>query len=44
MLDETAEMVILPMYDGELGVLPGRAPIIGRLGGGRTAPEERRQW
>ena len=33
-LDETAEMVILPMYDGELGVLPGRSPIIGRLGAG----------
>lgn len=33
-LDEPAEMVILPMFDGELGVLPGRAPIIGRLGAG----------
>jgi F-type H+-transporting ATPase subunit epsilon len=33
-LDESAEMVILPMYDGELGVLPGRAPFIGRLGAG----------
>ena len=33
-LDETAEMVILPMIDGELGVLQGRAPIIGRLGAG----------
>ena len=33
-LDETAEMVILPMFDGELGVLPGRAPIVGRLGAG----------
>ncbi|MFO0824164.1 MAG: F0F1 ATP synthase subunit epsilon, partial [Gemmataceae bacterium] len=29
-----AELVILPMYDGELGVLPGRAPLIGRLGAG----------
>ncbi len=28
------EMVILPMFDGELGVLPGRAPLIGRLGAG----------
>ena len=34
MLDETAEMVIVPMFDGELGVLQGRAPIIGRLGAG----------
>ena len=33
-LDKTAEMVILPMFDGELGVLQGRAPIIGRLGAG----------
>jgi F-type H+-transporting ATPase subunit epsilon len=33
-LDKSAEMVILPMYDGELGVLPGRSPIIGRLGAG----------
>ena len=33
-LDKTAEMVVLPMFDGELGVLPGRAPIIGRLGAG----------
>lgn len=33
-LDKTVEMVILPMHDGELGVLPGRAPLIGRLGAG----------
>lgn len=33
-LDEAADMVILPMIDGELGVLPSRAPLIGRLGAG----------
>jgi len=33
-LDEKAEYVGLPMYDGDLGVLPGRAPLIGRLGFG----------
>jgi F-type H+-transporting ATPase subunit epsilon len=33
-LDETADFVALPMYDGELGVLPGRAALIGRLGYG----------
>jgi F-type H+-transporting ATPase subunit epsilon len=33
-LDEPAEFVALPMFDGELGVLPGRAPLIGRLGPG----------
>jgi F-type H+-transporting ATPase subunit epsilon len=26
--------VALPLYDGELGVLPGRSPLIGRLGYG----------
>ena len=34
LLDEAADFVALPMYDGELGVLPGRAPLIGRLGYG----------
>ncbi|MBY0526003.1 MAG: ATP synthase F1 subunit epsilon [Gemmataceae bacterium] len=33
-LDEKVEFVALPMADGELGVLPGRAPLIGRLGPG----------
>jgi F-type H+-transporting ATPase subunit epsilon len=33
-LDEFAHLVVLPMFDGELGVLHGRAPIIGRLGAG----------
>src|ERR1700722_9532098 len=33
-LDAPADFVALPMYDGELGVLPGRAPLIGRLGPG----------
>jgi F-type H+-transporting ATPase subunit epsilon len=44
LLDESAESVVLTMYDGELGVLPGRLPLVGRLGygelriqqGGRT--------
>jgi F-type H+-transporting ATPase subunit epsilon len=34
LLDEPADFVALPLYDGELGVLPGRAPLIGRLGCG----------
>src|SRR5260370_27216490 len=34
LLDEPADFVALPMFDGELGVLPGRAPLIGRLGFG----------
>jgi F-type H+-transporting ATPase subunit epsilon len=33
-LDCEADSVTLPMYDGSLGVLPGRAPLIGRLGFG----------
>jgi len=33
-LDAAVDSVILPMFDGELGVLPGRAPLIGRLGPG----------
>ncbi len=34
LLDAQADFVALPLYDGELGVLPGRAPLIGRLGMG----------
>jgi F-type H+-transporting ATPase subunit epsilon len=33
-LDATVDFVAVPMYDGELGVLPRRAPLIGRLGPG----------
>jgi F-type H+-transporting ATPase subunit epsilon len=34
LLDARADSVVLPLYDGELGVLPGRAPLMGRLGFG----------
>src|SRR5262245_46261462 len=34
LLDTTADFVALPLYDGEMGILPGRAPLIGRLGAG----------
>jgi F-type H+-transporting ATPase subunit epsilon len=34
LLDEPADFVAVPMFDGELGVLPNRAPLIGRLGYG----------
>jgi F-type H+-transporting ATPase subunit epsilon len=33
-LDEPAEMVILPMFDGERGVLANHAPFVGQLGPG----------
>lgn len=34
LFDERVEFVALPLYDGELGVLPGRSPLVGRLGHG----------
>lgn len=30
----TVDFVALPLFDGELGVLPGRSPLLGRLGYG----------
>lgn len=33
-IDETAEFVALPLSDGEIGILHGRAPLIARLGYG----------
>lgn len=33
-LDTTAEMVVLPLYDGEAAVLSGHAPFVARLGAG----------
>jgi F-type H+-transporting ATPase subunit epsilon len=33
-LDESADMVVLPMFDGERGVLAGHAPFVGQLGPG----------
>ena len=32
--DVATDFVALPLYDGELGVAPGHAPMIGRLGYG----------
>ncbi len=34
LVDEPADFVALPLYDGEIGILPGRAPLVGRLGYG----------
>lgn len=36
------QFVALPLYDGELGIAPGRTPLIGRLGSGelRITTEE----
>jgi F-type H+-transporting ATPase subunit epsilon len=33
-IDTPAEFVALPLFDGEAGIAPGRAPLIGRLGYG----------
>jgi F-type H+-transporting ATPase subunit epsilon len=34
LFDEWVDFVALPLYDGEVGVMPGRTPLIGRLGFG----------
>src|SRR4051794_39820536 len=34
LFDDLVEFVALPLYDGEVGILPGRTPLIGRLGYG----------
>jgi F-type H+-transporting ATPase subunit epsilon len=34
MLDEAVESVVIPLYDGEFGILPRHTPLIGRLGFG----------
>ena len=33
-LDIQATSVVIPLFDGQIGILPGRAPMIGRLGYG----------
>ncbi len=33
-LDEAAEFVVLPLFDGELGVMPGHAAFVGQLAPG----------
>jgi F-type H+-transporting ATPase subunit epsilon len=33
-LDQDAEFVALPLFDGEIGIAPNHSPLIGRLGYG----------
>lgn len=33
-LDEPVESLRFPLYDGQTGILPSRAPVVGRLGYG----------
>ena len=34
LLDEPVSSLQFPLYDGQIGILPGRAPMVGRLGYG----------
>ena len=34
LLDQSAKSMQFPLFDGQVGVLPGRAPLVGRLGAG----------
>ena len=34
LLDEPVSALRFPLYDGDIGILPGRLPLIGRLGAG----------
>ncbi|RLS54630.1 MAG: ATP synthase F1 subunit epsilon [Planctomycetota bacterium] len=34
LLDQNVRSVQLPLFDGSIGILPGRAPVVGRLGRG----------
>jgi len=34
LLDEPVSALRFPLYDGQIGILPGRAPMVGRLGYG----------
>ena len=39
-LDQSCEFVTVPLIDGEAGILPGHAPMIGRLGPGALRVRE----
>jgi F-type H+-transporting ATPase subunit epsilon len=47
-LDVMVDFVSVPLYDGEMGILPGRAPVVARLGYGelraRTGANESRYY
>lgn len=34
LLDEQVDALRFPLYDGQIGILPGRAPLVGQLGAG----------
>lgn len=39
LLDEPVSGLRFPLFDGQIGVLPGRAPLVGRLGAGELMIE-----
>lgn len=43
LLDEPVSALRFPLYDGQIGVLPGRAPLVGRLGAGELIIERETQ-
>lgn len=40
LLDQPVLELRFPLYDGQMGVLPGRAPLVGRLGYGELRFED----
>lgn len=40
LFDELVEFVALPLHDGEIGILPGRSPLIGRVGYGELRTKD----
>ena len=47
LLDEPVSALRFPLYDGQIGILPGRAPLVGRLGYGEllvTTPQGERSY
>lgn len=39
LVDDTADFVALPLFDGEIGIAPSHSPLIGRLGFGELRIE-----
>lgn len=40
LLDVQVQSVQFPLYDGQMGILPGRAPLVGRVGVGELRLED----
>ena len=43
LIDESVDALQIPLYDGQIGILPGRAPLMGRLGYGELKITEAQQ-